>query len=202
MQYHRILLNTIKNHVIACNTIEYHAIPLNTNEYYSIAKYHRIPCNTIEYHLIPSKSSLLSTVLLPSMMAFLKKNKQRIQIETDSTSFGHITTQQSQPLNYMTTSPNIWKFPCVYSAPRLEVSLNIKHIRIRVVEVEKSWKRKRRSEVRVHSSAHCYELSSIPFWAFPCQVDAVGAQQRNAPQSSLQSLVCSDAEHVADGFQH
>ena len=70
MQYHRILLNTIKYHVIACNTIEYHAIPLNTNEYYSIAKYHRIPCNTIEYHLIPSKSSVLSTVLHPSKMAF------------------------------------------------------------------------------------------------------------------------------------
>ena len=70
MQYHQILLNTIKYHVIACNTIKYHAIPLNTNEYYSIAKYHRIPCNTIEYHLIPSKSSVLSTVLHPSKMAF------------------------------------------------------------------------------------------------------------------------------------
>ena len=43
---------------------------MNTNEYYSIAKYYRIPCNTIEYHPMPSKSSVLSTVLHPSKMAF------------------------------------------------------------------------------------------------------------------------------------
>ena len=37
----------------------------------------------------------------------LKNNNQRTQIETDSTSFGHITTQQSQPLNKVTIRPNI-----------------------------------------------------------------------------------------------
>ena len=52
-------------------------------------------------------------------------DKTKNTYRTENTSFGHITTQQSQPLNKVTTSPNIWKFPCVYSAHRLEVSLNI-----------------------------------------------------------------------------
>ena len=85
-------------------------------------------------------------------------DKQRIQIETEYTSFGHITTQQSQPLNYMTTSPNIWKFPCVYSAPRLEVSLNMhKHVKL-----EKK-KREKRDDLKFAFTFQLTVMSSPPF---------------------------------------
>ena len=55
---------------------------------------------------------------------FIQNNEDKeYKIETDDTSYGHITTQQSQPLVKVTTSPNNWIFPLVCSAPRLLVSL-------------------------------------------------------------------------------
>ena len=62
--------------------------------------------------------------------------------------------------------------------------------------------KKRQSEVRVHSSAHCYELSSIPLRASPCQIDPVGAQQCNSSKSPFEPLVGSDVKKVADCLQH
>ena len=53
----------------------------------------------------------------------LFKTIKNTKIETDDTSFGYIFTQQSQLLDKVTTSPNIWMFPWVYSAPRLLVSI-------------------------------------------------------------------------------
>ena len=126
-----------------------------------------------------------------------KNNKQRIHIETDSTSFGHITTQQSQPLYKVTTSPNNWKFPWIYIAPRLLVSL-AKNKRT-LVEIIKT---QRRSEVLVHLLLNTNELSAIPFWAPPCQIDPVRAQQCDASKSSFEFLVGLDTDKVADCLQN
>ena len=46
-----------------------------------------------------------------SSSLFEENNQQRIQIETDNTSFGHITTQQSQHLDKVTilTGTEVYK---------------------------------------------------------------------------------------------